>query len=159
MKSLVVIMAAALVAVGSAQARLGETREQIIQRYGQPIRPLSRLLNYDDKGHWGTFFQFNGYIITVMFDAGSVSVREAYSRWDGLPLRDTETFKFLDSNAGGHTWKQVPNPDVLDVNTLDWLRSDDEVIAFYNSIWKVFVVKRLVPRQPDDTTGQPRPGF
>lgn len=159
MKSIALGFMVALLLAGVAQARLGETEKQIIQRYGEPIPEMPKLLNYDGKGHWGTFFRFNGYIISVVFDARSACVREAYSRCDGLALTEAEMLKFLDINSGGRKWNRLPDSAFPDSNSPEWIRADDQVKAFYNSFWKVFVVSRFVPRQPQSHTGTSLQGF
>ena len=159
MKTLFAGTVAIFLMVCSAHARLGETQEQIAQRYGQPIPEITWLLDYDDKGHWGTFYHVNNYVVTVVFDAELLSVREAYSRWDRLPLTETEMRMFLDANDGGHAWRQVSDPDAPGPDTLHWRRTDNQARAFYNGIWKVFVVKRMTPPAPANHAGHSQPTF
>jgi hypothetical protein len=169
MKTVIAGIIVALLFACNAQARLGETEKQIIQRYGEPIPEMPRLLNYNGKGHWGTFFRFNGYIISVVFDVKSVCVREAYSRCDGFALTEAEMLKFLEINAKGNKWNRLPDinlpkadqtglPD-SDMDSPEWIRSDDQVKAFYNYYWKVFVVSRFAPRQPQSHNGPSLQGF
>ena len=169
MKHIIIGLIVALLLASNTEARLGKTEKQVIERYGEPIPEMPKLLNYNGKGHWGTFFRFNGYIISVVFDAKSVCVREAYSRCDGLKLTEAEMLKFLDVNSRGMKWNRLPGVDLPDTDLTglpdpdfdspEWIRSDDQVKAFYSTFWKVFVVSRFVPRQPQSHTGASLQGF
>lgn len=158
MKSLLVSIIISLLLSLDAQARLGETKKQIVERYGEEIQEVPKLVDYNGKGHWGTFFRFNGYLISVMFDRG-LSIREAFSRCDGEAISETEMLAFMEPNSGGMKWERLDDKEMANSNCPEWLRSDDHVRAFYNKIWKVFVVSRFVARASQTRIGAAQRGF
>lgn len=67
------LILAVLLVAGSAEARLGESNEEIFKRYGAVTRRDAVNTN-----EWTGFYEFNGYNVAVTF-SNNVSVVETFS--------------------------------------------------------------------------------
>jgi len=67
--------------------------------------------------------------------------------------------KFMDINSVGRKWKRLDDSNRPDTDSPEWFRSDDRARAFYNKIWKVFVIRRFVPKRSQSKTGAAQQGF
>jgi len=105
---------------GTAQARLGETADQLVQRYGQPLS------ENDQKGEGGKIalaqvvFQKGGFEVDVTVVDGN-SVAELFKKLNGQPLSLSEIRTLLGANAQGREWEA---PQVVDGAKL-WVRDDN----------------------------------
>lgn len=88
----------------TAQARLGETADQLVARYGQPISEV------DQKGEGAKLplayvvFQKGGFEIDATLSDG-ISVSESFKKLNGTPLTLGEARTLLGANSQGHDWQ------------------------------------------------------
>ncbi len=87
-----------------AQARLGETPDQVVARFGTCIHS-SIIPSGHDAGLNLEEFDTQGFTITVLFKV--VSVDETYQA-DGK-LTENQIQALLVANSEGHQWKESPN--------------------------------------------------
>lgn len=121
----------------SSFARLGENREQLIDRYGQPISEeevssevsqyLVKIIKFNKQSNSSP--EIN---IEVYLDKDNVC---QHIRYISLLFneRDEATWKdLIEKNSQGMTWERIPN-------TLEWERSDGGIaqylIAFKLYLW------------------------
>jgi hypothetical protein len=126
MKTLILTILAGLVCLASA--RLGETPEQCIARYGELIR-----VEKDRNLHC---YRKNGINIEIRFKdgkAGSIDFFKEASAPNGgtAPLSVLETAALMTANDGGSKWKQLP-PKPGDVDQV-WFTEDGKC---YAEFWK-----------------------
>ncbi|MDB6134783.1 MAG: hypothetical protein JWM59_3026 [Verrucomicrobiales bacterium] len=88
-----------LLTAGPARARLGETREECIARYGQPVAETTGLL----QGAQSISFAKAGIRVRIEFIDG----RAAYLNFSKAGLSPDEELQLLESNAGGHLWSKA----------------------------------------------------
>ena len=103
----------------SVAARVGETKDQIEKRYGQPTETLKRDPKEPQKETLR--YSFQGYVVEVGYEAG-VCVYESYQHEPSTeqkystdllvkmsrdPLSAKEIQFFLEANAGGSTWRSA----------------------------------------------------
>jgi len=106
-----------------AQARLGETADQLVARYGQPLSET------DQKGEAGkiplanVIFEKGGFQVIVTLTNG-VSVAESIHKLNGQPLTLTEIRTLLTVNSQGHGWEA---PQM--VQGEKWWTRDDNATA------------------------------
>jgi hypothetical protein len=87
----------------TARARLGETPDQLVARYGQPLKET------DQKGEGGKIplaevvFQKGGFEIDVTLVDG-ISVAESFKKINGEALTTSEVRTLLAANSQGHEW-------------------------------------------------------
>ena len=102
-----------------ARARLGESADQLVVRYGQPLSEV------DQKGEGGKIpladvvFEKGGFRIKVTLTNG-LSVAESIQKIDGQPLTLNEIRILLTINAQGHGWEA---PQMVQGEKL-WTRDD-----------------------------------
>jgi hypothetical protein len=87
-----------------AQARLGETPEQISARFGRGTQPFKERMG-QDTGLILQEFHKDGFVITVLFS--DVSVEESYET--RIPLSRHQIEALLADNSGGYRWKEIGN--------------------------------------------------
>ncbi len=90
---------ALLIPFTAAQARLGETQEQIQERYGKPVsvnKPAAVALH-----------RWNDYYIRVEYRDGR-AVLLGYRRRDKQPMTEQETNAALARHAGASEWLAKP---------------------------------------------------
>lgn len=115
---------AGLVIIGTAHARLGETKEQAAERYGygRPASHDEQVLHY----------QFKGFLITAQYRTGQIGIL-TYVKMAGdkpVKLSKAELTKLLSVNSGGSEWSQRPGGGVS--GTL-WETEDKKRKAYYHS--------------------------
>ena len=98
MRTLWALLLGGLALVGTVEARLGETKEQVIKRYGQPIKelvepPFDRTLICLSGGFQLTFFFFDGFAEVMMVKKDN--------------LNEEEVKTFLSKNSNGEGFKEV----------------------------------------------------
>lgn len=106
-------------ATATAQARLGETPDQLAARYGQPLK------EDDQKGENGKIplanvvFQKGGFEIDVTVSDG-VSVAESFKKLNGDALTLGEVQTLLTANSQGFGWDA---PRIVQGEKM-WMRDD-----------------------------------
>jgi hypothetical protein len=112
----------------TAQARLGEQKDQIQQRYGEP------LFRDADSSKWAPakearFYEANDFSIIVLFDEKGQSVCETFKHKDKSPLSQTEIDSLLSANSGNATWKDSTTNPAIKI----YDRSDKNACAAYRN--------------------------
>jgi hypothetical protein len=90
--------------VGTAQARLGETADQLVQRYGPPLTENDQKGEADKIAKADVVFQKGGFQISVTVVDG-LSVAELFKKINGQPLSTGEVRTLLGANAQGREWE------------------------------------------------------
>ena len=90
-----------------ALARLGETYEQCVDRYGQPIEEESGLTIGSLKARGSVFQTESGWEIYAIFVDGR-AIQVAYSRHPSRDLTADQTRQLLLENSSGEKWKDLP---------------------------------------------------
>ncbi len=104
---------------GSAQARIGETADQLVARYGQPLSEDDQKKDGDKIALANVVFQKGGFEISVTITAG-VSVQETYKKLNGSPILVDEARYLLTANAQGEEWSA---PRTVEGDKI-WTRDD-----------------------------------
>jgi hypothetical protein len=120
---LIVAVGLLLSGIVSAQARLGETEDQCITRYGTPIHVLNpgEILNPGDKGAlYRTLIFIKGdYVVVIYLLNGKCSFLSV-QRTDKVALGDGEIELLLSANIGGLTWQKTSANNANQY----WVRTD-----------------------------------
>jgi hypothetical protein len=122
-------------AMGTAQARLGETPDQLVARYGQP------LMEDDQKAEGGKVatskvtFQKGGFEINVTV-ADGISEEESFKKLNGDAFNLDEVRYLLTANTQGHGWEAPQKIEGIKV----WIL-DDAAAASINEDGTVFTIK------------------
>ena len=103
----------------SAQARLGETRDQLAVRYGPPLSEVDQKAEAGQLPLVFLIFQKNGFEIDATLSDG-ISVSELFKKLNRDALTIGETQILLTDNSQGHEW-EAPQAD--DGGKL-WMRDD-----------------------------------
>ena len=112
-----VILVATLSAL-PVHARIGETMEQLVQRYGEGQKVNNTRMPVGEQ------FEFTKKpfgVQAVMLDGKCV--KEVLHRVEGPIISDVEIKELLKANGEGHTWAYIRKDEV-------WMRSDHKVRAF-----------------------------
>jgi hypothetical protein len=119
----------------AAQARLGETPDQLVARYGQPLKE-------DDQKAEGTKiqlanvkFQKNGFEIDVTITDG-VSSEEIFRKLNGQPITVNEARVLMAANAQDRDW----NAPHRSADGITWTR-DDNATGFLPADGSSFTVR------------------
>ncbi len=131
MKTVSSIMLAAALLATSASARIGETVEQIEQRYGRAVSSPNRKLAPVEI----RVYRFSGMIIAVSFIDGC-SEGEAFSKADESEFTTNEINLLLEANAGGMKWSKSAD---ISVSAKTWSTDGNARSAQYQQ----FPKKRL----------------
>jgi hypothetical protein len=124
MKKCLLTVTALIVAALPCWARLGETEEQSIARYGQPIRTFHTAIKGEVRhDYWKDYFLvkaifFQGACCSISFKK-AVSPDEAY-KGPGIKFTEAEEKLLLDQNNQGHSWTKAADDGGGDV----WSRDD-----------------------------------
>ena len=106
-----------------ARARLGETEDQSIARYGQPIS----VKDVDGENDYRTLeFRKNGYFIMAYFLNGKCALL-GLNKDDKSEFSDNEIQALLDDNSEGHAWAKN---DTNSTNR-EWDRDDGALAQYY----------------------------
>jgi hypothetical protein len=103
----------------TAQARLGETPDQLVARYGQPLTEVDQKPEGSKVALANVVFQKGGFEIDVSVNDG-VSVQETFKKLNGQPLTLGEVRTLLNANAQGYGWEA---PAVMPQGRV-WKRDD-----------------------------------
>jgi TPR repeat protein len=82
---------------------LGETPDQIANRYGAPVKSYQ-----DIKGRFGHLYRSEGYQIMVQFLEGR-SHAEVYTKQNDAEFSQGELDAIMSANSAGDSWQKVPN--------------------------------------------------
>jgi hypothetical protein len=124
-----------------AMARIGETPDQLVARYGQPLNET------DQKGEGAKIplarvtFQKGGFEIDVTI-TGGVSVQEIFKKINGQPITVDEARILLAANAGPYTWsapQKTPDAQI-------WTR-DDSAVAQLSSDGSMIIRSRQLAQE------------
>jgi len=124
--------------VSSAQARLGETPEQIEKRFGKTIGLYGIPSQGPDSGLQQEGFKTQGFDILVLFT--HISIGETYT-WQGR-LSEDQIQTLLMANSEGHHWKELHSGGPYRF----WTR-DDGATASWNISSFAFKSKFLVDKE------------
>jgi hypothetical protein len=103
----------------TAHARLGETADQLVARYGQPLSENDQKASGDKIALSEVIFQKGGIRIYVTITEG-VSVAEIYHKLNGDPFTFSEATILLNANSQGSSWEA---PQDINGEKL-WTRDD-----------------------------------
>jgi len=98
MKAFVFFLFVIALLTQAVEARLGETFNQCIERYGALIRKQGRVDNPQ------FIFEKDGITIGINFLDGKAG-QMSYSRANGSPFLDSEVRQLLEVNSAGSTWQ------------------------------------------------------
>jgi hypothetical protein len=118
-----------------AQARLGENADQLVARYGQPLKETDQKGEGDKVASAEVIFQKGGFQIDVTLTAG-ISAAETFTKINGEFLTIEEVRTLLSLNSQGHGWEA---PQVVEGEKI-WLR-DDATTARLTSDGAAFTIK------------------
>jgi hypothetical protein len=122
MRTLILTLAFVVTLAGSAHARLGETADQLEQRYGQPLSENDQKGEGDKVALAEVVFQKGGFQVNVTVVDG-ISVEETFKKINGQALSVQEIRTLLNANAQGREWDA---PQVVKGDRL-WARDDNAV--------------------------------
>jgi hypothetical protein len=89
----------------TAQARLGETVDEIAKRYGKPTMGLYTVeYVYRDYGDAQAWYGKDDIKILVVFKDGKSQYESVAKKDATATLSQSEIKAFLDANLGGSTW-------------------------------------------------------
>jgi len=106
----------------TARARLGETADQLVARYGQPLSETDQKGEGDKIPLADVVFQKGGFEVKVTITDG-ISVLESFRKLNGEPLTVEEVRTLLAVNSQGHGWEA---PRMAQGGKL-WSRDDDAI--------------------------------
>ncbi len=129
----------------TAQARLGENADQLVARYGQPLKETDQKGEGTKVASADVIFQKGGFQINVTLVDG-VSVSESFWKINGDPLSIGEVRTLLSANTQGRVW-QAP---VVVRGDKVWLRDDDATAALLRSGTELLIKsKALISAQAE----------
>lgn len=102
-----------------SHARLGETEDQCIARYGTPTQVANPGADGTIDNYRTLYFSKGDYSISAAFLNGHCGVF-AIQKSDKSDLSSNEIQILLDANSDGHTWKKS---DEISVDQ-NWIRDD-----------------------------------
>ncbi|RYD85462.1 MAG: hypothetical protein EOP84_02435 [Verrucomicrobiaceae bacterium] len=85
-----------------ASARLGETKEQLIVRYGEPIKPIKPVADRGRIIAHVMYFRFNGFLVDATLFDGVCHGEDFH--FTSEPQRIAVLPAILEANAGGKQW-------------------------------------------------------
>jgi hypothetical protein len=104
----------------TAWARLGETPDQLVARYGPPISEEDQKGEGDKVALARVVFNKGGFAIEVTV-ADGISVEESFKKINGDTFSIGEVRTLLGNNSQGHGWEA---PMTIQGEKL-WMRDDD----------------------------------
>jgi hypothetical protein len=106
----------------SAHARIGETPEQLVARYGQPLNEVDQKAEGAKISLARVSFQKGGYEIDVTISGGT-SVQEIFKKINNQPITVEEARILLNANAQGLEWSAPQKK----TDAFVWTRDDNAV--------------------------------
>ena len=119
----------------TAQARLGENADQLVARYGQPLKESDQKNEGVKVASADVVFQKGGFFVNVTLVDG-ISVSENFWKLSGEPLSLADVRTLLAANAQGHGWEA---PVVVHSEKV-WLR-DDSATARLDAAGTTLLIK------------------
>ena len=132
MRRSVAILAIASFVIGTAQARIGDTEEQIRTRYGNPITVLPTRPR--DAG-LTKCYSSDGFSIAVTYLKGH-SVREMFVKSDNSKITKTEIDRLINGRASASSEELQPmvGPESVTASVQVWRSADQPSrVAIYDS--------------------------
>jgi hypothetical protein len=139
----------------TAQARLGENADQLVARYGQPLKEDDTKSEGVKVASAEVSFQKGGFQIDVTLVDG-ISVAESFNKLNGDGFTVGEVRTLLAANGQGFEWAA---PVVVEGEKV-WLR-DDSATATLNAAGTVLVIKskELISEQNQARKAEERPSL
>jgi hypothetical protein len=106
----------------TAQARLGETPDQLVARYGQPLNENDQKADGAKIAAANVSFQKGGFEIDVTITDG-VSVQEIFKKLNGESITVPEAHILLTANSQGREWGPPQKTSDAEI----WTRDDNAV--------------------------------
>jgi len=103
-----------------AQARIGETPDQLVARYGQPLNEVDQKAEGDKIALAHVTFQKGGFQIEVTI-TGGLSTQESYKKINKESITVDEARTLLTANAGGYNWSAPQKT----ASAIIWTRDDN----------------------------------
>jgi hypothetical protein len=103
----------------TAQARLGENADELVARYGQPLKETDQKSEGIKVAAADVTFQKGGFEVSVTMVDG-ISAAESFKKINGEVLTIGEVRTLLSANSQGHGWEA---PQTVDGQKI-WLRDD-----------------------------------
>ncbi len=122
MRNVLLTLGFIAVATTGAQARLGETPDQLVARYGQPLNEADQKADGAKIPLAAVTFQKNGFQIDVTITEG-VSSQEIFKKINGQSMTVSEARVLLAANAQGREW----GPQQKGGGEFIWIRDDNAV--------------------------------
>jgi len=110
-----------------AWARIGETPDQLVARYGQPLNETDQKAEGAKISLARVTFQKGGYQIDVTI-SGGLSVQEAFKKINNQPITVEEARLLLSANAQGLEWSAPEKK----ADAMIWTRDDNAVAQLSN---------------------------
>jgi hypothetical protein len=120
----------------TAQARLGETPDQLVARYGQPLNEVDQKADGVKIPLAHVTFQRGGFQIDVTITDG-LSVQEIFKKLNGQPITIAEAQILLNANSQGREWNAPRKAH----EALLWAR-DDNAVAELNGDGSMIIRSR-----------------
>lgn len=114
-------------AVTTVYARLGETPDQLVARYGQPLNEVDQKAEGAKISLARVTFQKNGFQVDVTITNG-LSVQEIFKKLNGQPITVEEARILLNANAQGLNWSAPQKT----TDAFVWTRDDYAVAQLSN---------------------------
>jgi hypothetical protein len=139
----IILLSLALVAIttAGAQARIGETPDQLVARYGQPLNEVDQKAEGAKIALAHVTFEKGGYQIDVTITDG-LSVEEKYKKINGQSMTVEEARILLNANSGGQNWSEPQKS----TDAITWTR-DDNATAQLTSDGSMTIRSRLLAIQ------------
>jgi hypothetical protein len=103
----------------TAQARLGENADQLVARYGDPLKETDQKSEGIKVASADVIFQKGGFQVSVTMVDG-LSAAESFKKINGAAMTLGEVQVLLNANAQGHGWEA---PVVVKGEKV-WVRDD-----------------------------------
>jgi hypothetical protein len=134
MKIIVLCVFLVLGIASPAWARLGETGDQLVTHYGQPLSEMDQKAEGNKVPLAELVFQKNGFEIDVSLVDG-ISSKESFRKLNGDTISLSEARTLLNLNSGGSGWEA---PQILG-DDKQWGRDDGAVATLIGG--RIFTVK------------------
>jgi hypothetical protein len=125
----------------TAQARLGENADQLVQRYGDPLRETDQKSQGDKIALAQVTFQKGGFQVNVTLVDG-ISVSETFSKINDEAVTLAEVQILLNANSQGFGWEA---PKTIDLGKR-WARDDGAVAILAHGILTI-TSKELIAKE------------
>lgn len=128
MRRSLAILATTFFIIGTAQARIDETEDQVRTRYGNPITVLP---SRSSEAGLTKCYSANGFSIAVTYLHGH-SVREMFLKSDNSTITKTEIDRLI--NASSEEVERMVGPESVTANVQLWRSADQRSrVAIYDS--------------------------